>query len=79
MPFVAAMNRRAAHGFSMRNSDSKYGYRKVVQVRFLFWALSHESNYTGCNCFHVSLGLKCTESCTISYKNTSLNFILVRA
>jgi hypothetical protein len=30
--------RRVAHRFSMRNPNSKSGYRKVVQVRFLFWA-----------------------------------------
>jgi hypothetical protein len=31
--------------------DSKSGYRKVVQVRFLFWARFKSSNYTCGNCF----------------------------
>ncbi len=35
--------------------DSKSGYRKVVQVRFLFWALSELSNYTFCDCFFCAL------------------------
>lgn len=55
--------------------DSKSGYRKVVQVRFLFWAQKSPSNYTLCNCFFIS-GYSSSVSSNNSKAHSTLNFYL---